>query len=78
MLGITNNEFDNIITNFYQAALLDLASVGVKNPSLNDSLVYSAVMNYVMWQLDTTNSEMYGNAYALQKDALRHYGEYNQ
>lgn len=78
MLGITNTEFDTIIQNYIDAGVRDLAMVGVKNPSVNDKLIYSAVMSYVMSYLDSTNGELYANAYALQKDSLRHYVEYNQ
>lgn len=79
MLGIkNNNDFDSIIETYINAALADLVSVGL-NPSLvvtADPLIYSAVMSYVLALLDTENAELYGNAYALQKDTLRHLGKY--
>ena len=77
MLGINNTEFDTIITMYMNSALADLEAVGVSEPSVSDPLVYSAVCSYVMGNLDTTYGEMYMNTYALQKDSLRHYSEYN-
>ena len=41
-----------------------------------DKLIYSAIVSYVMSFIDVDNSELYFNAYVLQKDALRHYKEY--
>jgi len=77
MLGINNNEFDNIINMYIDSALADLIQVGVNNPVVTDPLIYSAVCSYVMGNLDTTYGEMYMNTYALQKDSLRHYSSYN-
>lgn len=78
MLGITNSDFDTIITNYISSAIADLTAVGVQNPQTTDPLIYTAVVSYVMGMLDTTYSEMYMNSYKLQKDSLRHYGSYIQ
>lgn len=79
VLGIKNSvDFDGIIQTYINAGLSDLKSVGLI-PSLvvtTDPLIYSAVMSYVLSLLDTENAELYANAYSLQKDTLRHLGQY--
>lgn len=76
--GITNNDFDNIINNYILAGIADLIAVGISAEKvlLTDPLIYSAVMSFVLSLLDTENAELYANAYALQKDAVRRYGIY--
>lgn len=71
--GINHNDFDDIINDYIEAAKLDLVASGVakswvKNP---DKLLESAIINYVKSQIDSTNSEMYFDAYSLQKDHIR-------
>ena len=76
--GITNDDFDSIITNYILAGIADLVAVGIpaEKALLTDPLVYSAVMSFVLSLLDTENAELYANAYALQKDAVRRYEAY--
>lgn len=78
MLGINNDEFDKIITNYINSAKLDLEMTGIdKSKILNDDkLVYSAIVSYVKSFIDVDNSELYANAYNSQKDKLRHMEEY--
>lgn len=78
--GINHNEFDSRITSWINAAKLDLKSIGIVDTLVEtdtpDDLVKSAIIAYVLSQLDISNAELYSNSYALQKDALRHTGEY--
>lgn len=76
--GINHNEFDTMITNWINAAEIDLKSIGIVDTLIEnpDSLVQTAIITYVLSFLDVVNSELYQNSYALQKDVLRHTGEY--
>ena len=76
--GINHNEFDTMINTWISAAQLDLKSVGIVNTLIYepDSLIQTAIITYVLSFLDVQNSEMYGNSYLYQKDALRHTQEY--
>lgn len=79
LLGIYNSEaFDGIIETYIAAAKADLIHVGISAASVveTDPLIYSAIVSYVLSLLDTENAELYANAYALQKDTLRHLGNY--
>lgn len=78
MMGINNDEFDAIINNYIGAAKLDLEATGIEKGKIeaNDNLISSAIISYVLSYLDIPNAELYANAYSLQKDSLRHYGEY--
>ena len=78
MQGINNNEFDTIIQNYIEAAKQDLEMSGIVKSKifLTDKLIYSAIVSYVKSFLDVSNSELFSNSYALQKDALRHIGYY--
>lgn len=79
VLGIKNSvDFDGIIQTYINAGLSDLKSVGLISSLVvtTDPLIYSAVMSYVLSLLDTENAELYANAYSLQKDTLRHLGQY--
>lgn len=78
IMGINNNEFDTIIGNYIGSAKLDLEMVGIEKSKIieSDELIYSAIVSYVLSMLDVPNAELYGNAYTLQKDALRHIKEY--
>lgn len=76
--GINHNEFDNIITTQINAAKLDLISIGIVDTKVNtpDDLIKSIIYNYVLSFLDVNRSEMYMNAYILQKDYIRRLEEY--
>ena len=79
MQGINNTDFDDIIQNYIESAKLDLKMCGIVESKINvnsDKLIYSAIVSYVKSFIDVDNSELFANAYALQKDALRHIGEY--
>ncbi len=76
--GINHNEFDTMIETWIDAAKLDLKSIGIVDTLVNnpDDLLKTAIITYTLSQLDVVNAELYANSYALQKDALRHYGGY--
>ena len=77
--GINHNDFDATIQMWINAAKLDLKSIGIVDTLVDtpDDLVKTAIITYVLSQLDISNAELYSNSYALQKDVLRHLGEYN-
>ena len=76
--GINHDEFDSMINTWIDSAKLDLISVGIVNTKVNnpDKLIQTAIITYVLSQLDVVNSEMYAKSYELKKDALRHTIEY--
>ncbi len=76
--GINHTEFDSMITIWIEAAELDLKRIGIVDTYVDnpDSLIKTAIITYVLSQLDVTNAELYQNSYALQKDVLRHTHEY--
>lgn len=76
--GINHDEFDNIINTQINAAKLDLISIGIVDTKVNDpdDLIKSIIYNYVLSFLDVNRSEMYMNAYILQKDYIRRLEEY--
>lgn len=76
--GINHDEFDSMINTWIESAKLDLKSIGIVNTLVDEpnSLIQTAIITYVLSFLDVTNSEMYANSYALQKDVLRHTSEY--
>ena len=78
MLGINNSDFDSMIKNYIESARLDLEMIGIDKSKINqeDELIYSAIVSYVKSFIDVDNSELYANAYNLQKDTLRHIEEY--
>lgn len=79
LLGILNTDkFDSIIAMYIEAAKADLEGVGIASSSVveTDPLIYSAIVAFVLSQMDTENAELYANAYALQKDTIRHLGNY--
>ena len=79
LLGILNTTaFDNIIAMYIETAKADLKNVGISAASVveTDPLIYSAIVAFVLSQMDTENAELYANAYALQKDTIRHLGNY--
>ena len=77
--GINHNDFDDMINIWINSAKLDLKSIGIVDTLVDtpDDLVKTAIITYVLSQLDISNAELYSNSYALQKDVLRHLGEYN-
>lgn len=76
--GINHDDFDSMITLWIEAAELDLKGIGIVDTLIDNpnSLVKNAIITYVLSFLDVTNAELYSNLYALQKDVLRHTGEY--
>ena len=76
--GINHNEFDSMITTWINAAKLDLQSIGIVDTLIDspDELLQTAIITYVLSQLDVVNAELYSNSYSLQKDVLRHLTEY--
>ena len=76
--GINHTEFDSMITTWINAAKLDLKSIGIVDTLIDtpDDLVKTAIITYTLSQLDVANAELYSNSYAIQKDVLRHLGEY--
>lgn len=79
ILGINHNQFDTILTTFIIAGKKDLQEAGIIQSKIieSDALIYSALVSYVLSMMDTYEyREMSANAYALQKDQLRHYNDY--
>lgn len=76
--GISHSDFDSTIKMWINAAKLDLKNVGIVNKLVDnpDSLVETAIITYVLSQLDIARADSYANSYELQKDALRHRTEY--
>lgn len=76
--GITNDDFDRIIKSYIDSCKADLKAIGIAQKMVNetDDLIHTAIITYTLSFLDVNNSEMYSNSYALQKDVLRHLGEY--
>lgn len=77
--GINHTEFDSMITTWIEAAELDLKSIGIVDTLIDNpnSLIKTAIITYVLSFIDVVNSEMYAKSYSMQKDVLRHLGEYN-
>lgn len=79
ILGINNTQFDTILTTYIESAKKDLIESGIIQTKVveSDSLIYSAIVSFVLSMMDTYEyREMSANAYALQKDQLRHYSDY--
>lgn len=78
--GINHSEFDSTIEMFLESAKLDLKSIGIVDTLVDnpDSLIETAIITYVLSFIDIPNGEMYKASYILQKDTLRHLGEYIQ
>jgi hypothetical protein len=76
--GINHTDFDNTINMWIEAGKLDLKGIGIVDTLVDDpdSLIKTAIITYVLSQLDVVNAELYSNSYALQKDVLRHTHEY--
>lgn len=77
--GINHNEFDSMINTWIESAQQDLKSIGIVNTFVDnpDSFIQTAIITYVLSFIDVVNSEMYAKSYSMQKDVLRHLGEYN-
>ena len=79
MHGYTNTEFDSIISSYIESAKKDLEMSGIVKSKVDDKedkLIYSAIFSYVSSKLDLDNSTLFYESYLMQKDQLRHYGEY--
>lgn len=79
--GINHNEFDTMIETWIEASKQDLINIGVKQDLVNeatDSLIRTTIIQFVLSQLDVSNSELYSNSYVLLKDTLRRVGAYIQ
>ena len=72
-MGINNDGFDGIISNFIDSAEMDMQSQGIPAELIveSDRLVYSALFSYVMAQLDTENAPMYYDTYRIKLDQIR-------
>ena len=72
--GINHNEFDTMINTWIEASKQDLINIGVKQTLVSDAtdpLIQTTIIQFVLSQLDVTNSELYSNSYVLLKDTLR-------
>lgn len=76
--GINHNDFDTTIELWINAAKLDLKSIGIVDTLIDtpNELIETAIITYVLSFLDVANAILYSNSYSLQKDVLRHLGEY--
>lgn len=76
--GINHSDFDSMIETWIEAGELDLKSIGIVDTYVDnpDSLIKTAIITYVLSNIDVRNSELYSNSYEKQKDALRHTSEY--
>ena len=77
--GINHTDFDTMINTWIAAAKQDLINIGIDSTLVNaatDSLIQSAIIEFVLSQLDVVNAELYASSYALLKDTLRHVGAY--
>lgn len=78
--GINHNEFDDMINTWISAGRQDLINIGILQTLVNgespytelNPLIETAIIQFVLSQLDVVNAEMYSNSYALLKDTLRH------
>lgn len=79
ILGYSTSQFDTILQNFINAGKQDLIQVGIIQNKVveSDPLIYSALVSFVLSLCDTYEyRELSANAYAIQKDQLRHYSNY--
>lgn len=79
ILGINNTQFDTILQAFIDAGKMDLIEAGIVSTKVveTDKLIYSALVSFVLSMMDTYEyRELSANAYAIQKDQLRHYKDY--
>ena len=63
--GINHSDFDSMINTWIKAAELDLKSIGIVDTLITtpDELVQTAIITYVLSQLDVVNAELYSNSY---------------
>lgn len=76
---LATTKFDGIIDNFILAGKKDLEEAGIISTKIveTDPLIYSALISFVLSLMETYEyRELNANAYALQKDQLRHYNDY--
>lgn len=79
VLGLNNTQFDTLLQTFINAGKKDLIEAGIVEAKVveTDPLIYSALISFVLAMMDTYEyRELSANAYALQKDQLRHYQDY--
>jgi hypothetical protein len=72
--GINHDEFDTMINTWIEASKQDLINIGIKQTLVSeatDSLIKTTIIQFVLSQLDISNSELYANSYSLLKDTLR-------
>lgn len=88
MLGITNSDFDTVITGYIESAKEDLRSVGIASSLIDlieddaeieegetrQTLIKTAVITYVQSLFDIE----FKDAYQIQKDALRKKKNYQE
>lgn len=78
--GINHNDFDDMINTWISAGRQDLINIGILESLVNEEnpytevnpLIETAIIQFVLSQLDVVNAEMYASSYALIKDTLRH------
>lgn len=76
---LATDKFDSIIENFINAGKKDLVEAGINENKVveSDPLIYSALMSFCLSMCENYEyRELNANAYALQKDQLRHYEDY--
>lgn len=76
--GINHSDFDSMIETWIEAGELDLKRIGIVDTYVDnpDSLIQTAIITFVLSNIDVKNSELYANSYEKLKDALRHTSEY--
>lgn len=92
MLGITNSDFDTVITGYIESAKEDLRSVGIASSLIDlieddaeieegetrQTLIKTAVITYVQSLFDIEFKDAYQKSYDIQKDALRKKEDYQE
>lgn len=78
--GINHNDFDTTINTWISAGKQDLIDVGILQTIVNSdpipALIQTAIIQFVLSQIDVVNSEMYSNSYRLLKDQLKRISSY--
>lgn len=77
--GDITDMIDNSISMYIDAGKLDLQMAGIVQSKIveTDALIYCALKSFVLSMMDNYEyRELNANAYALQKDQLRHYISY--
>ena len=72
--GINHNDFDTTIESWIDAGKQDLLNIGILQDKVNgnDPLIKTAIIQFVLSNLDVVNADLYSNSYMLLKDTLRH------